>query len=83
MRFFLASRACWAGVLSLLLNLVLVTTVCAQLQFTEVMFEPGGDDGLWEWVEVRNTSAAAIDLNGWVFDDEVLAQTSVADILLS
>jgi hypothetical protein len=42
----------------------------AQLQFTEVMYEPGGDDGLWEWVEIRNTSAAAVDLNGWVFDDD-------------
>lgn len=73
MRLFLAARARWSGAigaLSLLLNVVLVTTVCAQLQFTEVMFEPGGDDALWEWVEVRNTSASAIDLNGWVFDDD-------------
>src|SRR3990172_10512545 len=42
----------------------------AQLQFTEVMYEPGGDDALWEWVEVRNTSAAAINLDGWIFDDD-------------
>ncbi len=42
----------------------------AQLQFTEVMYGPGGDDALWEWVEIRNASAAAVDLNGWVFDDD-------------
>ena len=42
----------------------------AQLQFTEVMHSPGGDANRWEWVEVRNTSTAAIDLNGWIFDDD-------------
>jgi hypothetical protein len=42
----------------------------AQLQFTEVMYEPGGSDALWEWVEIRNTSLGAVDLNGWVFDDD-------------
>ena len=60
----------------LFLLLVLNTSAgvaCAQLQFTEVMYEPGGDPIRWEWVEVRNTSAAAINLDGWIFDDEVLA----------
>ncbi len=42
----------------------------AQLQFSEVMYGPGGNDALWEWVEIRNTSAGAIDLDGWVFDDD-------------
>jgi Lamin Tail Domain len=45
-------------------------TAHAQLQFTEIMFSPGGADALWEWVEVRNTSASALNLDGWVFDDD-------------
>jgi hypothetical protein len=43
---------------------------CAQLQFTEVMHSPRGNDSLWEWVEIRNPSASAINLDGWVFDDD-------------
>lgn len=42
----------------------------AQIEFTEVMHNPVGADSLWEWVEIRNTSAAPVDLNGWVLDDD-------------
>jgi hypothetical protein len=41
-----------------------------QLAITEIMVNPGGDDTLWEWVELRNTSAAAVDLSGWIFQDD-------------
>jgi Lamin Tail Domain len=50
--------------------LAFATRCHAQLQFTEVMHSPGGDPNRWEWVEVRNTSASAIDLDGWIFDDD-------------
>ena len=73
MRFWLIfSAGRTAGVLLFFFAVVAVPppTVRAQLQFTEVMYEPGGDDALWEWVEIRNTSATAVDLNGWVFDDD-------------
>ena len=55
----------------------------AQLQFTEVMHSPGGDPNRWEWVEVRNTSASAIDLDGWIFDDDddvPISATAVSNI---
>ena len=43
---------------------------CAQLYFTEVMHMPRGTDALWEWVEVWNTSSSAVNLDGYVFDDD-------------
>jgi hypothetical protein len=44
--------------------------VRGQVAFTELMASPGGNDALWEWLEIRNTSGSALDLNGWVFDDD-------------
>ncbi len=52
----------------------------AQLQFTEVMHSSLGDDNRWEWVEVRNASALAIDLDGWIFDDDDDVPVSVAAV---
>jgi hypothetical protein len=42
----------------------------AQIQFTEIMHGPGGNDALWEWVEIVNTSPAPVNLDGWLFDDD-------------
>jgi hypothetical protein len=50
----------------------------AQLEFTEVMHSPIGDENRWEWVEVRNTSAVPINLDGWIFDDDDDVPISVA-----
>ena len=37
----------------------------AQLEITEVMFNPlAAQDNAWEWVEVRNLGASAVDLDG-------------------
>jgi hypothetical protein len=45
-------------------------TACGQVEFTEIMYRPGGNDSLWEWVEIRNTTGAPVNLEGWVFDDD-------------
>src|SRR5262245_7333231 len=47
-----------------------VTAACGQVQITEIMANPGGDDSLWEWAEILNTSGADVDLNGWIFQDD-------------
>jgi hypothetical protein len=43
--------------------------VQAQLQITEIMGNPiGVNDDVWEWIEVRNTGATDVDLNGYFID---------------
>jgi hypothetical protein len=44
------------------------------------MHSPGGDDGLWEWIEILYKSNQAVNLNGWVFDDDDDSALSAANI---
>jgi len=37
---------------------------------TEVMYNPDSNENSWEWVELYNPGVTAIDLAGWVFDDD-------------
>lgn len=53
-----------------MLSFACVGAVPAQVVITEVMSDTGANENVWEWVELLNTSAAAVDLNGWVFDDD-------------
>ena len=39
------------------------------LLFTEVMYNPASAEDDWEWVEIYNAGASAVDLTGYVFDD--------------
>ena len=67
----LALGLCWAH-LSL-----------AQLEITEVMFDSLSSEPKWEWVEVRNTGISAVDLNGYVFDDDdgaILADSNISNL---
>lgn len=52
-------------ILASLVALCFARAAQAQLEITEIMFDPV-DDSYWEWIEVRNTSGGTIDLNGWV-----------------
>ncbi len=47
----------------------------AALEITELMIEPN-DTNVWEWFEVRNTRASAIDLDGYIVDR--LGDTQIA-----
>jgi len=51
------------------LSVVLVSIsgglACAQLEVSEIMYNPL-NEGVWEWIEVRNTGASDIDLDGWL-----------------
>ena len=37
---------------------------------TEIMYDSNSAQPQWEWVEIQNTTAGAIDLDGWVIDDD-------------
>ncbi|MCA9213596.1 MAG: lamin tail domain-containing protein [Planctomycetales bacterium] len=47
---------------------VMATSGSAQLRITEIMAD-SVDDTNWEWIEVKNESNAAVDLNGYVYHD--------------
>lgn len=44
-----------------------VSLVSAQIQITEVMYDPSGSDTGREWVEIQNTSGGTIDFTTWKF----------------
>jgi hypothetical protein len=45
----------------------------ASIVISEIMYNPASDEtspGVGEWIEIVNTGASAVDLGGWLFDDE-------------
>lgn len=50
-----------------LLFYVSTFSVSAQVQITEVMYDPAGSDTGREWVEIQNASGSTIDFTTWKF----------------
>ncbi|MEL7039585.1 MAG: lamin tail domain-containing protein, partial [Cyanobacteria bacterium J06592_8] len=45
-------------------------TVPFNLVISEIMYDPNGSDENWEWIEVYNPNDVAVDLSGYILDDE-------------
>ena len=66
----LSGRSSQALILSALLGFCCCAAVNAQLEITEIMFNPASDDGDWEWIEIRNIGNSPVDLDGYFMDDD-------------
>lgn len=52
----------------------------SNLMITEIMYNPGGADSDWEWIEIYNNSSIPIDLSGYVLDDNSATQLGASNI---
>lgn len=65
MRNYLFARHLVMAVAPCLLLTALAPVASAQLEVTELMFDPASDEDDWEWIEIRNTGESDIDLDGY------------------
>ncbi|WP_198037231.1 M4 family metallopeptidase [Maribacter hydrothermalis] len=57
-----------------------VTKIASDLVITEIMYNPSGTDGVWEWIEVYNKGTQPINLSGYVLDDNQGTALVIANI---
>lgn len=53
----------------LILFFIIISTANAQVVINEIMYDIPGSDGGREWVEIKNTDNASVDLSDWRFND--------------
>lgn len=58
----------------------LAMLAAGDLIITEIMYDPRSPEDDWEWVEVLNTTDTAIDVGGWVFDNNNTSAMASANI---
>lgn len=46
---------------------ILPLFAAAQIEITEIMYDPEGSDTNREWLEIQNTGSNSVDLSGWKF----------------
>ncbi len=52
----------------------------ASILITEIMYNPNDSESKWEWIEVYNNTSEAINLNGYVIDDNNSSKHAEANI---
>jgi uncharacterized protein len=65
-----------------LLGVILSIAVCSQgsLIISEIMYNPASSEPAWEWIELYNSGPAAVDLAGYVIDDDNTSSHARANI---
>ncbi|MDO1511701.1 M4 family metallopeptidase [Maribacter confluentis] len=58
-----------------------VSKIDSDLLITEIMYNPNGTDGVWEWIEIYNKGLQPIDLAGYVLDDNQGSSIASANIV--
>ncbi|WP_405383145.1 M4 family metallopeptidase [Maribacter sp. LLG6340-A2] len=58
-----------------------VSKIDSDLLITEIMYNPNGTDGAWEWIEIYNKGLQSIDLSGYVLDDNQGSSIASANIV--
>ena len=64
-----------------LCTVITARAAVADLLISEIMFNPASPEDDWEWVELFNNGDSAIDLAGFVIDDNNSTPTAIANIV--
>ncbi len=65
-----AANACFTPEVSVSIPTCSTAATSCGVMITEIMYNPASPEPAAEWIEVANTTAAAIDMTGWTLSDE-------------